>query len=481
MKIELLDEPELQFGYGRHIDIRYGISNWSPFDVDESLAPKKIKVAIIGTNETISELSIWLERCRDVIPAKSTNKPKLFPAFCGFNQNVGFRSTFVLDQRLMSVVTSQQFQKATIASEQSKIITQLCDLFVCEISNLADKNPDVIICALPISVVEVLYNDNIAPDEAEEDENVEEGAKGVDNFRRYLKAKAMQFRIPFQIILPHTYNEKVKYKSESLQNRKVQDEATRAWNFFTALYYKAGGTPWRLEVQSAEFTTCFVGISFYKSQFDTSLQTSVAQIFNERGKGVILRGGKALTTKEDPRPHLNEELAKTLLQKALKRYRDEHGNPPARIVLHKSSNYTDEECSGFKQAAQEEKIDRLDFLTIFKSSLRLYRNGLYPPLRGTYFSIRTGIDLLYTRGSVQFFETYPGMYIPRALEIRYFEKEETSKKLCEEILALTKMNWNNTQFDGGLPITLKCARQVGEILKYVEDEAEIEHRYSFYM
>src|SRR5713226_9416738 len=29
-------------------------------------------------------------------------------------------------------------------------------------------------------------------------------------------------------------------------NVNVQDAATRAWNFFVALYYKAGGRPWSL-------------------------------------------------------------------------------------------------------------------------------------------------------------------------------------------------------------------------------------------
>jgi len=43
------------------------------------------------------------------------------------------------------------------------------------------------------------------------------------------------------------------------------------------------------------------------------------------------------------------------------------------------------------------------------------------------------------------------------------------------------MNWNNTQFDGGLPVTLGAAKQVGDILKYVADDQEIAPRYSFYM
>jgi hypothetical protein len=53
--------------------------------------------------------------------------------------------------------------------------------------------------------------------------------------------------------------------------------------------------------------------------------------------------------------------------------------------------------------------------------------------------------------------------------------------IAAEPLALTKMNWNNTQFDNGLPITIAAARQVGEVLKYVPEHQEIAPRYSFYI
>ena len=40
-------------------------------------------------------------------------------------------------------------------------------------------------------------------------------------------------------------------------------------------------------------------------------------------------------------------------------------------------------------------------------------------------------------------------------------------RIYSDTLALTKMNWNNTQFDGHAPITIRAARQVGNILNYV--------------
>ena len=50
--------------------------------------------------------------------------------------------------------------------------------------------------------------------------------------------------------------------------------------------------------------------------------------------------------------------------------------------------------------------------------------------------------------------------------------DESSDVICAEILALSKMNWNNTQFDGKYPITIQCARNVGHIMKYLDIEKD---------
>jgi hypothetical protein len=68
------------------------------------------------------------------------------------------------------------------------------------------------------------------------------------------------------------------------------------------------------------------------------------------------------------------------------------------------------------------------------------------------------------------------MYVPRSLETTPVETDESPRKLAEEILTLTKMNWNNTQFDNALPITIKAARQVGGILRYATDDPKVNGR-----
>lgn len=91
------------------------------------------------------------------------------------------------------------------------------------------------------------------------------------------------------------------------------------------------------------------------------------------------------------------------------------------------------------------------------------------------------IHLLYTKGSVPYYATYPGLYVPRPLKFQIAQADESPRRLAEEILALTKLNWNNTQFDGGEPITMRVARQVGKVMKYVPDGGIVQPRYSFYM
>jgi argonaute-like protein implicated in RNA metabolism and viral defense len=89
--------------------------------------------------------------------------------------------------------------------------------------------------------------------------------------------------------------------------------------------------------------------------------------------------------------------------------------------------------------------------------------------------------ILYTRGFVPYYRTYTGKYIPQPLEVRIVEADESPDIICREILALTKMNWNNTQFDQKYPITIGCARRVGEILKYLDEGKEPQTSYSYYM
>jgi hypothetical protein len=308
--------------------------------------------------------------------------------------------------------------------------------------------------------------------------------KELLDFHDMLKARAMSIDVPVQLILPQTFDPSTarRQKIKSSKLRLPQDEATRAWNFHTALYYKAMGRPWRLIRDSSQLTTCYVGISFYNSLDRTKVMTSMAQVFDERGDGIIVRGGPVKITKDDRIPHLDETGAGKLLGLALNKYREVHRNLPARLVLHKTSPFDPPELSGFRTAANAQGVSSVDAVSVTSGSpVRLFRDGAYPPLRGTLMHLDDRHHLLYLKGSVDFFQTYPGPYIPKPFAFRCDETEETALALAKEILALSKMNWNDTQFDGGSPITVTAARKVAGIMKYVGEHDPIAWRYSHYM
>lgn len=484
MKVRYIEEPSLQFGKNQHICPKYGIYNYNPFDTIQ-VRPERITIGIIGKGESVDTVLAWIESCKNHIDGKQSKNPhpNLFLNFCGFNKDTGFRSDIVYDETYLRKINNSEFD--VIIKKKDNLeerINDIAELYLSEIKFLSkNKKPDVILCALSENFITYIQEEEVEP---EDDDEIQKGSNSGEaeiddeelsakeqNFRRYLKAKAMQYNIPIQIVRDRI----AKPTSE------MQDEATIAWNFFTALYYKAAGTPWALIRKDAAETTCYAGISFFKSRDKSTTQTSIAQIFNELGKGVILRGEEITLKKKDRVPHLAEEQAFNLLTTSLKEYYDAVKIFPKRIVLHKTSNFNPDEVYGFTQAARQLHINQIDLVSIQRSDIRLYRDGNYPPMRGTHLSLTEKHHVLYTRGSVPYYETYPGKYIPSPLEVKLAYYDESPNLICDEIIALTKMNWNNTQFDRKYPITIECAKNVGEILKYLEPDDDMQLKYSFYM
>lgn len=480
MKLETIPEPELEFAKARYICPRYGIALFDVYDSTRDLRRDKINIGAVGTDRGLEKLRQWLERCKEPIPGRAdTLLRNLFPSFPGFHHASGFKASFV--------VSNEGF-KPLLASEISKIVNEANDrnervqkavaLYHRSIEYLARnrRTIDVIICVLP----DELY-DAVTKQEEEEEPEEESVTDSEDelpdiehNFRRALKAESLRLEKPLQII-----------REQSLTEQASQDAATRAWNFCTAIYYKTNLTvPWRLVTDPNEPRVCFVGIGFFRTRDKQAIHTSLAQIFDELGNNVILRGGQAYQEKSDRRPHLTREQSEDLLTRAIDDYILANETQPARLVLHKTSLYTDGEREGFLRACESRSIKRVDLVTILDTTDRALRSGRYPPLRGTHITLDERSHLLYTRGSVQFYRTYGGLYIPQPLEIRIDHADSSSEKICREILGLTKMNWNSTRFDGKYPITLRCAHKVGEIMKYLppgyEPKPEIIN-YGFYM
>lgn len=478
MNIKILEEPFLQFGISESVCPKTGLLRFNPYDLNK-VRPERIKTGIIGKSDSIEVVTQWLDKCKKPIAAKKSTLPNLFPGFCGFNKDEAFKAEIIYDEGYIRKINNSEFE-GILKKERdyTVIIEEFVNLYVNEIKFLSkNKSPDVILCVLSEKFIETIMGQPTIQSEADEEKEIakdeisdEEISIQENNFRRLLKSKAMEYNVPIQIVRDRI----AKPSSE------MQDAATIAWNFFTALYYKASGTPWAMKKKDSTIV-CYAGISFYKSRDKKTTQTSVTQIFNEHGKGVILRGSPVEMKKGDREPHLTEIQAYELLDNSLKEYYEALKVFPQRLVLHKTSNFNQNEIEGFKAAAYKNNINAVDMATIMRTPLRLYREGQYPALRGTFGSFSERTHVLYTRGFVPFYNTYPGSYIPNPIEIRLYSHDESPELICEEILSLTKMNWNNTQFDRKFPITIECSQKVGEILKYLQPDQVPQIKYSFYM
>lgn len=472
MIIEHINEPRLIFGNGEHICPRRGILEYGVYDQRQTTRKKEVYVGGVGTSQCNDLLASWIDRCKGLIAAPSDAKQEnLRLPFSGFNLNSGYKADLTFSSDQSKTIKNAEIKAIVKMGNRTERINKAIDLYYEGIKFLAqNRHVDVIVCVIPDDLYKVVSSESPPGEEMLGEEEVYEEL----NFRRALKAKAMHLSKPLQLI-----------RQASLDPTKKgdqQDDATKAWNFCTALYYKSGPTiPWKLKRDEGKGTSCAVGIAFYRSRDRKTLSTSLAQIFDELGNGLILRGTPVEIDKNDRTPRLTEEQAHNLLKAALSEYRVALGNYPARVVVHKSSNFTDEEIDGLEAAAGDLNIDTVDFVTVMDSRLRLYRNGNYPPYRGTFAKIDDERQVLYTRGAVWYYQTYTGLYVPQPLELRIVKSEESPSFIAEEILGLTKMNWNNTQFDGKYPVTLGCARKVGEIMKYMKESDMPQVRYGFYM
>jgi hypothetical protein len=488
MDLYTVDEPELQFADGRHVCPMAGIATHGVYDAEVDYGLDSIRVGGVGTPDDLRFLNEWLTRCSRGIDAPPKAHPLLFPPFPGFTQHTGYRAELVHEEGLVRSIPKMKIEEAIREGPtHNQRVENLASLYLKEVEHLAEHRPvDVIVCVTPDFLEDVLIDKEAGSNNPESESSNKssdgEGEEGPPkkekhryNFRRVLKARAMHQRTPLQLV----------WKSNLTESPAgSQNDATRAWNFMTALYYKAGPSiPWKLVEHPDRPRTCFVGLGFYESLDEKQLRTSMAQVFDEMGRSVILRGTPIPESedKRDRRPYLREEQAHDLLLKALEEYEGALGHLPARIVVHKTSAYRSEEIEGLTEAMRKKEIYRADFVNVQPSTIRLHRDGRYPPYRGTALELESGRHLLYSRGSVEYYGTYPGQYVPQPIEVRRARGDASVRQLTEEVLALTKMNWNNTRFDGKMPITIECARKVGEIMRHVDENETPDVSYRYYM
>ena len=498
-----IPEPLLVFGDGKtFIDPKVGLTLYGPLKATAAriTAPASIKVGVVGTGETIASANRWIDSMKDDIVRSEPNSIQK-PSFPGFRQ--AFGCELVTSEDYNFTIRAEAIRNLLRFPTFEDRVEEAVDVFVRGIENVSigSFRPDVVICALPEEVVKycVVKRGNFGETKGRLPPNLvelvgrlrdfkkvgqvfldnfeEHAAKIIEsafpqttNFWRGLKARAMQIPMPTQIMWPRTLVQ---------TGLTRQDDSSIAWNASVGLYYKGSGFPWTMT--RMQVGTCFVGVSFFRDARDVEgrMRTALAQIFTYSGEGLVLRGRSfEWNTALGRSPHLGEDGAKDLISAAIKLYNDRMGSLPSRVVVHKSSEYWEEEKRGFFDALAP--IPRRDLVCFGDKHIRFFRFGKYPPLRGTAIKLSQRNYLLYTRGYVPYLQTYPGARAPWPLDVSH-EGDSPADMVLAEVLALSKMNWNSAEFSLAVPITLLFSDRVGEVMSHVPLDKQPRQEYLYYM
>lgn len=270
--------------------------------------------------------------------------------------------------------------------------------------------------------------------------------------------------------------------TQIIEERSVHtsnDVAKIAWGLSTAIYTKAVGKLWK--PKKTKLDTAYIGLSYVQS-FKNNQKISIgcSQLFDSEGNGMKLY----LRPLKNPEmiqrnPFMRSEDACRLMSN-LKRMYDESVplHKLKRIVIHKTTHFTKEEMDGITKGFVG--VDNIELLQIqeFTSwrAIRFQNDNVaaFPIQRGTVIPLDKDTFLIWTHGSVQHDELAGrnmnyykgGRGIPAPLLVKRFMGKSTAKELVDEILMLTKMNWNSG--DGLykiMPVTLDFAKTLSRVAK----------------
>jgi hypothetical protein len=481
--ISLLSEPKLEFGYRQKLeDPRNGLFLFGP--LQDNRAPSQIRAGVIGTPRGVSMYRRWVDQTNRFIPAVNVNSRHQFP-FPGFQ--AAFNARWPSLPSVEIAVSPTEISNAIRLSDRYRAIYQTVSLFSQPIQDRLrddDVQVDVWFVIIPdevwkygrplsrINRNEAIYSGQTLgprvarrlfrePSLFQEEMDAAQVYRYELNFHHQLKARLIRSRAVVQVVRESSLNFE---GDQGISSRRLQDPATVAWNLCTTAFFKAGGRPWKLaQVREG---VCYVGLVFKINSVDQSLGNACcgAQLFLDSGDGLVFKGAMGpWYSRETNQFHLPEAEAKKLMQRVVRSYIDEHRKEPTEIFIHGRKRFSDAEWVGFRSAVPT-STNLVGVRIVRTQEMKVFRPGSTPVLRGSVYRLSKRQALLWTSGFIHQLSTYPGREVPNPLLIEICRGEADLDVVLSDVMGLTKVNFNACLFADGLPVTLRFADAVGEIL-----------------
>ncbi len=494
-----IKEPMLLFGHGQRCEyVKDGLFSFGPLaGVPGNSA---MRFGVVGTSHGLSRFQRWSATVRERIACEEEKAHRAaWP---------GFAAVFDSDWPLRPVaevpVDSSEVLAAIRRVNRHEAVYTTVGIYesaICRYLNKEEVRPDFWFVVIPEEVYRLGRPEQIVsilertesqlPMSRKEAHRLLAGGTGLlfpewqreaeqtlaveryeVNFHNQLKARMLAHHTVVQILRETTIAPDDFMNAFGKPKRRVDDPATIAWNLCTTAFFKAQGRPWQLD--GVRPGVCYVGLVYKQLHQPTAEANALcgAQMFLDSGDGVVFKGVEGNWYEAKRKEcHISEDKAKELMSLVLEAYREKHGRAPAELFIHGRTRFDDAEWRGFQSAVPPET--KLYGIRIRRSAnTRLYRaDGATPVLRGAALLLTHRSALLWSRGYVPRLQTYPGWEVPTPLEVEVSRGEANIEQVLKDILGLTKLNYNSCIFADGMPVTLRFANAVGEILTAVSPSA----------
>lgn len=480
-----LDEPTLLFAHDQAMeDPRDGLTLFGTLDKAQVYG---IRAGVIGTRDGIRRYKEWVRKIQQPLyEAETIEHRPIYP---------GFETTFKIpwnpEPLIERVIDDSDLDCVHLADQHQRVFktVEVYSSRIIDADNKEENKVDVWFVVIPEKVWKYCRPKSTveASLRVQSDEGMsakrgkkllkqpsmfeEENTAAVPyhyelNFHNQLKARLLDKKILTQIIRETTIAPDDFINDAGRYLRQVDKPSTIAWNLSTAVFYKAGGRPWK--INNVRDGVCYIGLVFKRDESNTDQRYAccAAQMFLDSGDGVVFKRVDGPWYIPGTNTfHLSTEAAKKIIGMAVDAYKEHHeGNkPPSELFIHGKAQFDDDEWKGFSQAV-DVGTNLVGVRIRDESHFKLFRKQTRAVLRGTAYIRNRRTAYLWTKGFIPRLQTYPGRAVPKPLLVDVCRGSADINTVLNDIMALTKLNYNTCVFADGSPVTLRFADAVGEIL-----------------
>lgn len=279
--------------------------------------------------------------------------------------------------------------------------------------------------------------------------------------------------------------------------------ASVAWRLSIALYSKYGGNPWKIADSPSMRGTAYIGLAYARRgrPEDGTYVTCCSQVFDADGGGMQFVAFDVGDGVDLRNPFLDLEQMRSVMARSLALYQRRNGGAlPLRVVIHKTSSFTEEELKGAREALLGvREVDCVQVQTRVawravklnpprdpaKPGPKSFPDG-YPVRRGTVVHLSGRSVLLWTGGNApdiangrSYFQG--GNSIPGPLLLTRFAGAGSLEDMAFETLSLTKMDWNNDALFDPLPVTVKYSQTIAQVISHAPKLSDHAYPYRLFM